>query len=150
MHPGNPGKLRFEMQNRPTVWIVGVEVTKGASQQPEQLRLMMIALGANLDQLHEVGRRLGAQVILANSSERIFENDFSERVQGRFSTRNNRDFSFKKKIELAGERRFGPARTLGHGVNAAERLGAPTNDQAGVAKLAFAQENGGSCSHIGT
>ncbi len=103
----------------------------------------MIALGANLDQLDKIGRGLGPKIIFTNSGEGISENDFSEGVQCRFSARHHRDFGLKKKIELARKRRFGATRAFGHCLDAAQRLGAPGNDQAGVAKFALAKKNRG-------
>jgi len=40
----------------------------------------MITLGANLDQLDKISGGLGAQIILADAGERIFEDDFGQRV----------------------------------------------------------------------
>ena len=57
------------------------------------------------------------------------------------------DLRFEKQIKLSRERRFRATRAFGHGLNAAQRLGAPGNDQAGVAKLAFAQKNRGGALH---
>lgn len=62
-------------------------------------------------------------------------------MQGRFAARRDRDFRLKEKIEFAGEGRFDPARAFGHGLNATQRLGAPGDDQAGVAKLSFAKQD---------
>src|SRR6266404_3632609 len=118
MHAGDPRELGFEMRNRTQVWIVGVEVTKRPAQEGEQLRLVMITLGATLDQLDKISRGLGAQIIFADTGERIFEDDFGQRVQCRFATCYHRDFGFKEKIELAGEWSFGAARAFGHRLNA--------------------------------
>src|SRR5207249_2669270 len=138
MHAGDPRELGFEMRNRAQVWIVGVEITKRPAQEREQFRFMMITLGTNLDQLDKISRGLRAQIILADAGERIFEDDFGQRVQCRFATCYHRDLGFKKEIELASEWSFGAARAFGHRLNASQRLRAPGDDQTGVAKLAFA------------
>src|SRR5437867_6675850 len=138
MHAGDPRELGFEMRNRTQVWIVSVEVTKRPAQEREQLRLVMITLGANLDQLDKISRGLGAQIILTDARERVFEDNFGQRVQCRFAACYHRDFGFKEKIELASEWSFGAARAFGDRLNASQRLRAPGDDQTGVAKLAFA------------
>ena len=140
-------QLGFKMRDRPQVWIVRVEVTEGAAQQREQFRLVMIALGANLDQLDEICGRLSPNVILPNTGEGILEDDLSQGMQRRFAAGCDRYLGFKEEIELAGEWRLGATGAFGHGLNAAERLGAPGNNQAGVAKLAFAQKNRGRALH---
>jgi hypothetical protein len=61
--------------------IVCIEVTKSPAQQSEQFRLAMIALGTNLNQLNKIGGSLRTQIIAANYRERIFQDDFRERVQ---------------------------------------------------------------------
>ena len=119
MDAGDPRELGFEMRNRAQVWIVGIEVTKRSAQEREQLRLVMITLGANLDQLDKISGGLGAQIILADAGERIFEDDFGQRVQCRFATCYHRDLGFKKEIELASEWSFGAACAFGHRLNAA-------------------------------
>ena len=55
---------------------------------------------------------------------------------------------FKEQIEHAGERAFRSARTLSHGLDATERLGAPRDNQAGVAESSFPQKNGRGSLHI--
>ena len=101
----------------------------------------MIALGADLDQLDKISGSLGPLVIFADSRKRIPDDNFSQSVQGRFSTRHNRDLRLEEKIKLAGERCFCTTRAFGHCLNAAQRLGAPGNDQAGVTEFAFAKKN---------
>src|SRR6516164_1527533 len=101
----------------------------------------MIALGANLDQFNEICSTLRTQIIPANSGERIFQNDFGERVQIGFPASHDRDFGLKKQIELSGERTFLAARALCDRVNAAKRFRAPRHDQTGVAEFSFAKEN---------
>ena len=147
MHAGNPRQLGFEVRNRPQIWIVCVEVTKSPPQQREQLWFVVITLGADFNQLDKVSSGLSAEIIFADAGERILEDDFGQGVQGRFAAGDDRDLRFEKKIELARERSFGATRAFGHSLNAAERLGAPGNDQAGVAKLAFAQKNRGRALH---
>src|SRR5438132_567989 len=107
----------------------------------------MIALCANLDQLDEICGGLGAKIIFPDANERILEHDFGQSVQRRFTTWHDRYLSFEKEIELAGEWSFGAARAFGDRLNATERFGAPGNDQAGVAKLAFPQKNRGRALH---
>ena len=56
----------------------------------------MIALGANLNQLNKIRGTLRTQIIAANSGERIFQDDFCERMQIGFTAPHDRDFSLKK------------------------------------------------------
>src|SRR5437879_10711970 len=101
MDAGDPRELGFEMRNRAQVWIVGVEITKRPAQEREQFRFMMITLGANLDQLDKISRGLRAQIILADAGERIFEDDFGQSVQFRFSTCCNQCIGFLYSIMIA-------------------------------------------------
>jgi hypothetical protein len=52
------------------------------------------------------------------------------------------NFGFKKQIQLPRKRTLGAARAFGDRLNAAERIRAPGNDQAGVTEFAFAQQDG--------
>src|SRR4051812_17252563 len=106
------------MRDRAQVRIIAVQITERAAQKRKQLRLVMIALGANLDQLDKVSRSLSAKIIFPDTGERIFEDDFGESVERRFPAHDDRNFRFKKKIELARERSFRAARALGHRLNA--------------------------------
>src|SRR6266581_3567572 len=108
---------------------------------------MMIALGANLNQLDKVSSGLSAEIIFADAGERILEDDFGQGVQGRFAAGDDRDLRFEKKIELARERSFGATRAFGDRLNAAQRLGAPGDNQTGIAKLTFAQKDRGGALH---
>lgn len=119
MHTGHARQLGFKMQDGAKIGIVLVDVSKGAPQQLEQFGLVMIALRAKLDQLDEVTGSLRAQIILANTAERILEHDFGKGVQVRFPARRDRDLRFKKKIELAGKGTLGAARPFGDGLNTA-------------------------------
>src|SRR5207245_2083646 len=47
----------------------------------------------------------------------------------------------EKQIQSAGKRTFGAARPFRDGLNAAERFGAPRNNEAGIAELPFAQQD---------
>src|SRR5882762_3756708 len=107
----------------------------------------MIALRANLDQLDKICCGLSAKIIFPDPNEWIFEHDFGQSVQRRFTTWHDRYLSFEKEIELSGEWSLGAARAFGDRLNAPEQFGAPGNDQAGVAKLAFAQKNRGRALH---
>src|SRR5436853_6104717 len=101
------------MRDCALVWIVGVKITKRAPQERKQLRLMMIALGANLNQLDKVSGGLSAEIILADAGERILEDDFGQRVQGRSAAGDDRALRFEKEIELARERRLRATRAFG-------------------------------------
>ena len=101
----------------------------------------MIALGANLDQLHKICGTLRTQIIAANSDERIFQNDFGERVQIGFAASHDRDFSLKKQVELSGKRTFLAARAFRNRLNAAQRVRAPRYDQTRVAEFSFPKKN---------
>ena len=147
MHTRGASKLGFEMRDCAQVRMVLVEVTKRAPQQVEQLRFVMIALRANLDQLDKIGCGLSTEIILSDTREWILDHNFGQRVQRRFAARHDRDLGFKKKIELAGERSLRAASAFSNSLDAAERFGAPRNDQAGIAKLAFTQKNRGRALH---
>ena len=79
----------------------------------------MITLCTNLNQLDKVSGGLSAEIISADAGERILEDDFGQRVQGRFAAGDDRDLRFEKKIELARERSFGATRAFGDRLNAA-------------------------------
>src|SRR5438477_12832378 len=119
MHPGNTRQLSFEMRDRTQVWIISVKIAKCPAQEREQFRLMMIALGTNLDQLNKVSGGLSSEIIFSDAYERIFDDNFSQCVQRRFAARHNRDFRFEKKIELAGEWSLCAARALSDCLDAA-------------------------------
>src|SRR5215831_6173686 len=101
----------------------------------------MIALGANLDQLHKIRGTLRMQIITANSGERIFQDNFRERVQIGFAASHDRDFSLKKQVEFSGKRTFLAARAFRNRLNAAQRLRAPRHDQTRVAEFSFPKKN---------
>ena len=56
----------------------------------------MIPLGANLDQLDEIGGSLRAQILAANAGERIFQDDFGQRMQIGFAAPHDGNFSLKE------------------------------------------------------
>lgn len=120
MHAGDSRQFGLEVRDRAQVWLIGIEITKGAAQKPEHLRLVMIALGANLDQLDKIGRGLGAKIILPDTRERIAQRDFGKGMEIRLPTRHDGDVGFEKQIQLAGKRTFRAARAFGHGLNAAQ------------------------------
>ena len=119
MHAGDARQLSFKMGDRAQVWIVGVEITERATQEREQFRLVMIPLGANLYQLDKVSGHLSAKIIFPDAGERVFEDNFSQGMQGGFAAGDDRNFGFEEKIEFAGEWSLGPARTFGHRLDAA-------------------------------
>jgi hypothetical protein len=141
VHAGDARQLGFEMPNRSIVRIVCVQKTECTPQQFKQFRLGMVAFGAKLDQLDEIGCGLGAQVSLANTGERISQNYFGQGVQVRFSTERNLDFGLEKQIQFASKRTLRAPRAPGHRLDTAQRLGAPGNDQAGIAEFPFSQKN---------
>jgi len=120
VHAGYTRQLSLEMRHCVRRRIVCIEITESPAQQSEQFRLAMIALGANLNQLNKVGGSLRAQVIAPNSGKRIFQDDFSERVQIGFATPHDRNFSLKKQIEFSGKRTFLAACAFGDRLNAAK------------------------------
>ena|SRR5437762_10877782 len=148
MHAGYPRQFGFEVPNRPKLRIVRIEITESAAQQFKQLRLTVITLGAQLDELYEICGGLRARIGFPDSGERISQNYFGESMQVRLATWNYLNFRFKEQIEHAGERAFGSARTLSHGLDATEGLGAPRDNQAGVAESSFPQKNGRRALHI--
>ena len=96
VHTGDTRQLSLEMRDRARRRVVCIEITESPAQQPEQFRLAMIALGANLNQLNKIRGSLRTQIIAANSGERIFQDDFRERMQIGFATPHDRNFSLKK------------------------------------------------------
>jgi hypothetical protein len=106
------------MRDRARRRVVCIEITESPAQQPEQFRLAMIALGANLNQLNKIGSSLRTQIIAANSGERIFQDDFRERMEIGFATPHDRNFSLKKQIEFSGKRTFRTSRAFGNRLNA--------------------------------
>ena len=118
MYARDTRQLSLEMRDRARRRVVCIEITESPAQQSEQFRLAMIALGANLNQLDKLGGSLRTQIITANSGERIFQDDFRERVQIGFSTSHDRDFSLKKQIEFSGKRTFRTSRAFGNRLNA--------------------------------
>jgi hypothetical protein len=86
---------------------------------------------------------LCAQVILSDTGKGILQNDLSERVQIRFTTHDDRNLGFKKKIQLASKWTLRTARAFGNRLDAPACFRAPRNNQAGLTKLAFSQNDGG-------
>ena len=116
------------MRNRARRRIICIEITERPAQQSEQFRLAMVALGANLNQLNKIRRSLRTQIIAANSGKRIFQDDFGERVQIRFTAPHNGNFSLKKQIQFAGKRTFRSPRAFDDRLNAAKRFRSPRHD----------------------
>ena len=125
VHAGDSCQFTLKVQDRPKIGILPIEVGKRAPEQIKQFRLTMISLGADFDQLDEIGTRLHAQLIPTNSGERVIDDNLGQGVQIRPSTWDDGNVRFKKEIELSSKWRFGAARALGHGLNVAARLGAP-------------------------
>jgi len=91
---------------------------------------------------------LHAKIIFLNSGKRILDDHFCQRVQSRPATRSNGDLCFKEKIEFASKWSLGTAGAFGDSLDAAERLRAPGNNQAGIAKVSLPQKNGSCALHI--
>jgi len=89
VHAGYARKLSFEIGDGPQIRIVGIEITEGTAEQGKKLRFVMVALGANLDQLDKISRCLGAQIILPNTGKGISQHNLGKRVQGRSPARDN-------------------------------------------------------------
>jgi hypothetical protein len=119
VHTGDTRQLSLEMRDRARRRVVCIEITESPAHQSEQFRLAMIALGANLNQLNKIRRGLRTQIIAANSGERIFQDDFRERMQIGFATSHDRNLSLKKQIELSGKRTFLTECAFGDRLNAA-------------------------------
>jgi len=118
VHAGDTRQLSLEMRDRARRRVVCIEITESPAQQPEQFRLAMIALGANLNQLNKIGGSLRAQIIAANPGERIFQDDFCESMQIGFAASHDRNFSLKKQVEFSGKRTFRTSRAFGNSLNA--------------------------------
>ena len=119
MHACDLRKFRLEMLDGAQVWILRAQIAESAPEQREKFRLVMVGLGAELDQLHEIGSGLGARKFLANSTEWIFQRHFRERVQIRFATARDLNFSFKEQIQLSGKPTFRATRAFRDSLNAA-------------------------------
>ena len=96
MDAGNARQFGLEMRDRACRRIVGIQIAERPAQKPEQFRLAMIALGANLNELDKISCCLHAQIVAANPGERILHDDFSERMQIRFPAAHDGNFSLKK------------------------------------------------------
>ena len=141
VHAGDARQLSLEMRYRARRRVGCIEITESPAQKPEQFRLAMIALGANLNQLNKIGGSLRAQIIAANSGERIFQDDFRERMKIGFAASHDRNFSLKKQIEFSRKRTFLATRTFGYRLDAAKRFRAPRDDQTRVAEFSFPKKN---------
>jgi len=119
VHAGDPRQLRFEMKDSAKVRIVRIDISEGAAQEREEFRLVVIRLGANLDELHEIRGGLCSPEIFANSAERIFQRDFRQRMQVCFPAARDLNFRFEKEIEFAGERTLRAPGAARDGLNAA-------------------------------
>jgi len=85
---------------------------QGPPQQIEQLRLMMVAFGAQFDQFNKISRRLGASVVLSDSGKSIPHGHFGESMQIRFAGTCDLDLSLVEEIEAPSERAAGAARPV--------------------------------------
>jgi hypothetical protein len=119
MDAGNTRELGFEMEHRAEIGLVAVQIGERASQQRKQLGLVVIGLGAKLDQLDEIRSRPGPAKTLPNSGKRILQHDFRERMEIRFPAPGDLNFRLEKQVELSGECALRPARAFGRGLDAA-------------------------------
>jgi hypothetical protein len=62
-------------------------------------------------------------------------------VEVRSAAPRDLNLGLKKKIELAGKNAIRAARPFGRGLDLASRLGAPRDDETGVAQFPFPQKN---------
>ena len=97
--------------------IVRAEKTKGALQEREHFWLVMIAFGADFDQLDKIRGRLRARVSFANSAERIAQRNFAQSMKIGFAAARDGNVGFEKKIELAGKGTLGLPRAFGDGAD---------------------------------
>ena len=63
----------------------------------------MVGLGADLDQLDEIGRGLRPPKILTDAAKRIFQHNFRQRMQVRLPAARDLYFRFEEQIQLSGE-----------------------------------------------
>ena len=119
MHPGDARQLGFKMKEGAEIGVVRAQVGKSAAEKREKLRLVMIGLGAKLDELDKIRSGLGPPEIFANAAERIFQDDFCERMQVRFPAPRDLNFGFEKQIELSSEGALGASGTAGGSLDAA-------------------------------
>src|SRR5438045_9384597 len=92
------------MKDGAKVRIVRIEISEGAAQEREEFRLMVIRLGANLDQLDKIRGGLCSPEIFSNSAERIFQHDPSQGTEDRFPAAHDLIIRSEKEIDAAGGR----------------------------------------------
>src|SRR5207302_4277768 len=103
VHSSYSSQLGFKMRDSFLIGIAPIEKSEGALQETENLRLMMLRHGANLNQLHIVRRRPRPQMIGANPGKRIHNRDFAQGVQVRFAADRDRQLRLEKQIKAAGK-----------------------------------------------
>ena len=91
------------MKDGPKIGIVRAEISESAAEQCKELRLVMIGLRADFDQLDEVGGGLRPAKIFTDTAKRIFQRNFRQRMQIRPPATSDLDFSFKEQIQFARE-----------------------------------------------
>ena len=80
MHARYPGQLGLEMKHGLESGIARAQISEGAPEQRKKLRLVMVGLGANFDQLDEIRRGLRPAKIFPDSTKWIPKRDFRQRM----------------------------------------------------------------------
>ena len=106
MHAGNPRQLGLEMKHGPKIGIVRAQIRESAPEKSEELRLVMVGLGADFDQFDEIGRGLSSAKIFADATKWVLERNFRQRVQVRLLAAGDLDFRLEEQIKLSSKGTF--------------------------------------------
>ncbi len=150
MHARDARQFSLEMRNNMRAGIIDRKITECPLQEIKNLRLVVLRLSANLDQLDKIGGCFGPQIISANPGEGIPNCDLAQGMQVRFATDRDRKLCLEKQIKSAGEWTFWAASPAGDGLDHTHRISAPGDDQAGVAQSPFAQKDAADAVHART
>lgn len=112
-----PGEFGLEMEQRPLAGWGVVEVVERALEEVVQFWLRVLGLDSRFQQLATIGGEEGGGVVLSESLAPVPDHHFAQGVKLTVSGVDKGDFSTEKKIDLAGKRAAGTARTFGHGLH---------------------------------
>src|SRR5437763_3904140 len=129
------------MRNNMRAGIIDRKITECPLQEIKNLRLVVLRLSANLDQLDKIGGCFGPQIISANSGEGIGNGHLAQGMQVRFATNRDRKLGLEEQVKPTGEWALGTSSPAGDGLDNAHRIGTPGDDQARIAQSTFAQKD---------
>src|ERR1700719_2200870 len=81
MHASYACQFALKVQERPKIRIAPIEIVESPAEQTKQLRVAMVSVGADLDQLNEIRSRLHPQLVPTNSGERVTDDNLGQGVQ---------------------------------------------------------------------